>query len=1069
MDQPMSAEHDHHDESASNDRFAPLRGKTYWRSLEELAGTKQFEEYVHREFAEGESEWDSEVSRRNFVKLMGASLALAGVVGCMKQPVEQIVPYTNPPETQNAGNKPLFFATAFVMGGYAKGVLAEQHQGRPTKLEGNPDHPQSLGATDVFTQAAVLSLYDPDRAIATTNLGQIASWDRFQAVITARLAAKKASGGQGIAILTEKVTSPTLGAQLASLKQQYPNLSLHQYEPVGRDNARAGAIEAFGGDVQPIYHFDKAVRVLSLDSNFLLEEPGSVRYARDFAESRRVRFDEHGANRDADKMVRMYVVESTPTITGTMADHPLRVRPSEIPGIAAAIARAIGGTPDNGPLAAWVNAVAEDLNAHKGSSLVIAGETQPPIVHALAHAMNDALGAGGNTVSYIDPVEVNPDDNAASLRALVDAIDANQVDTLIILGGNPAYTAPADLDLAGKLKKFSANKDNLSVVVSPYHDETAFVCQWHVPESHFLESWSDARAYDGTVTIIQPLVAPLHASRTFHEVLAVLLGNVDVAGIDIVKNHWRPLVKGMDFDKWWRMTLEKGVVENSAAAPRQMALQTPLGTLAGRVPAAETPAAGSVEVAIRPDPTIWDGRFANNGWLQECPKPLTKVVWDNPALISPKTARDLGVETGDMIHLVSGERSVNNVAVLVLPNQPDGVVTLTLGYGRERGGNNATKTTEQGGFNVNLIRTIDSPWAVRNVTVQLARDSYAIALTQHSQNIDGTDLEGRDIIRVGDIKEVSTEPVKSPHGVPLPLYDQTTEWQQQKAQHKWAAVIDNNACIGCNACVIACQAENNTPVIGKYQIERFNRQMHWLRIDTYYVGGDAGKANGPYFEPMFCQHCELAPCEVVCPVAATSHSVEGINEMTYNRCIGTRYCSNNCPYKVRRFNFLNWNIRTEPHKLVYNPDVTVRQRGVMEKCTYCVQRINHTRQDLKILDVKIDRAEGEQAKAELRAQRDKLLSELQTACQQSCPTEAIIFGDEWQKTPDGQKTELQKIRGAEHYPGKFEVIADLGTKPRNSYLTRFVNRNPAIPEPELPQYHAHAGATSAAGEAHGAH
>jgi len=1050
----MSANHDHLDELAQQDRFATLRGKKYWRTLDELAGSSEFDNYVTREFQENADEWQGgDVSRRSFIKLMGASMALAGVYGCMKQPAGKMVPYVVPPEYNTAG-KPLFYATAFPFGGYAKGVLAEQHLGRPTKLEGNPEHPQSLGASDVFTQAAVLSLYDPDRAQNTTTLGQMASFSAYQRAVAARFAGKP--GGQGVAILTETVTSPTLVAQLGTLMEKYPDIKWYQWEPVGRDNARAGAVAAFAKDVQTIYHFDKAKRILSLDSNFLLDDPFSVRYAREFSDARKVRFDE-GAhiNKGADAMPRLYVAESTPTIVGSMADHSKhrkRLKPSEIAGLAGAIARAIVGTPDTGTHAEFVNAVAADLLAHNGSSLVVVGETQPPAVHALAHALNASLGAVGNTVTYIDPVEAQSQDNVASLKTLVSAIDKSEIDTLLILGGNPVYSAPADFDFGTRLVNFSNVKNadgsfkNFSSHLSSHYDETAFRCQWHVPESHFLESWSDIRAWDGTATIIQPIIAPLYNSHTPHDIVTTLLETPDAPAQDLVKNHWKGSQQGVEFENWWRTTLEKGVVEGSTFAAVTPVLNLELAGAIAALPAPVSAAAGTLEIVVRPDPTIYDGRFANNAWLQECPKPISKVTWDNPAFISRKTAEELGLSTGSVLTVANG-KFATDFAVQVIPNHPDGSLSVTLGYGRERGGHIAEGSsdgTKSGGFNANRIVTSDKRHIVTGVTTMLSRHSYKLAITQASQNIEGKDLEGRDIVRIESVDGLEH---RHKH-VYLPLYNQTEDWQKNIGVHKWGAVVDNNACIGCNACVVACQAENNTPVVGKHQIERFNRQMHWMRIDQYYfpaeeehVKADPSQfGEGPYYEPMFCQHCELAPCEVVCPVVATSHSVEGLNEMTYNRCIGTRYCSNNCPYKVRRFNFLNWNIRTEPHQLVYNPDVTVRQRGVMEKCTFCVQRLVHTRQDVKKLKVQIDAAKDDVTKQSLGDEYHKIMSELQTACQQACPTEAIHFADLNYRDKDGKLPEAEVLKTGDN-PAHFAVIEDVGTKPRTTYLARFNNPN----------------------------
>src|SRR5688572_28788699 len=988
----------------------PMTGRAFWRSLDELSQTQEFEDALHREYPRGASEWQGDdFSRRNFLKLMSASLALAGVYGCQR-PEEKIVPYVIPPENQIPG-KPLFYATAVSLGGYGLGVLAEQHMGRPTKIEGNPDHPASLGATDVHAQASILSLYDPEHPETPKEAGEIRTWTRFFEIFRKELDAKKQNQGAGLRILTETVTSPTLISQIQALLKQYPQAKWHHYEPVCLDGARAGAIQAFGRPVNTIYRFDKADRILSLDSDFLMVGAASVRYNRDFANKRRVRTkapetghspttQPHGATTQPHAqaevpMSRMYAVQSTPTITATMADNRLTMQASEVETFARAVLAAVNGqSAADQPIGSFIQPMVTDLLEHKGRSVVVAGEYQSPAVHALAHALNAALGAVGQTVVYTEPVEVHPDAQLDSLRSLVSDMNAGSVDMLLVLGGNPVYDAPADLKFVEAF-----NQVRLRIQQSQYYDETSFHAHWHVPESHYLETWSDIRSFDGTTTIIQPLIQPLHQSRSQHELLAFMLGFPDVSAREIIREAWRSRAPAGDFEAFWMRSLEKGIVENTAAPVLKVTLQ---GNATAAATQLTTQPAQGTEIIFRPDPGVWDGRFANNGWLQEFPRPLTKLTWDNVVLMSGKTAVDLGL-TDDVAQSVKANEQVVRLTygggsveapVWVLPGHPDNSVTVLLGGGRTVVG----PVGKGVGFNANLIRPSNAMWHGRGVQIEKLNRRHPLACTQPHQM-----LEGRDHLRVHTLEEfrhISEPPDKSHtepetgHGktVHLSLYPERPEPEEFLVNtHQWGMTIDQNVCTGCSACVVACVAENNTPVVGKGQV-LLGREMHWLRIDTYYRGApDAPE--GPYYQPMLCQHCEKAPCEVVCPVEATSHSVEGINEMTYNRCIGTRYCSSNCPYKVRRFNFLQYaGIKTPSLQHAPNPDVTVRQRGVMEKCTYCIQRINVTRREIKKLHGEVvDAPEDVNREAQLKV--DRMMDSLETACQQACPTEAIIFGD----------------------------------------------------------------------------
>jgi len=974
------------------------------------------------------------VSRRHFLQLMGASLALAGLSACVtERPKEEIVPYVQAPENLVPG-EPLFFATAMPLNGFATGLLVENHLGRPTKVEGNSQHPASLGATDVFAQASILTLYDPDRSQTLTYRGDIQAWSAFVQAIRVALATQRTVQGAGLRILTETVTSPTLAFQLRALLHAFPAARWHQYEPVGRDNTRAGAHLAFGEPVHTVYKLANAAVILALDADFLGCTAGSVRYAHDFAASRRVMAGQSAMN-------RLYAVEPMPSVTGAVADHHLALRASEVEPLARTLAAALGVAgvqqPELGSLPIpqdWLEALVKDLQQHKGSSLVIVGEQQSPIVHALAHAMNEALDNVGTTVIYTDPVEAKPEEHLASLQELVADMAAGRVELLVMLGGNPVYTAPADVPFAAHLTKVA-----LRVHLSLYDDETSAFCQWHVPEAHYLESWGDVRAYDGTNSIIQPLIAPLYDGKSAYEVVGVLLNQPTRASYDIIREYWWQQYAsgalsptGGNFDLFWRAALHDGFIANTALPEKSVVLKAGWAAMnsalatPGSQPSSkdQQPAAGSqrsssssLEIIFRPDPAVHDGRFANNGWLQELPKPLTKLTWGNAAIASPATAHRLGLstETGwrggehgtihaDVVKLEYHGRIVD-APMWILPGHADDCVTVHLGYGRIRAG----KVGSNVGFNAYALRTSDAPWFGPGLTVRRTAERYPMACTQFHHK-----LEGRNLLRATTFAHYRQHPdfAQSKHGP-----SHTTLYPEYEYRgYAWGMAIDMTTCIGCNACVIACQAENNIPVVGKTEVMR-GREMHWLRIDTYQIGQPENPDT--YYQPMLCQHCEKAPCEVVCPVNATVHGAEGLNDMIYNRCVGTRYCSNNCPYKVRRFNFFQYaDWETPSLKLLRNPEVTVRSRGVMEKCTYCVQRINRARIE---------------AEKEDRHLRD---GEVVTACQAACPAQAIIFGDI--NDPHSRVAQLK----AE--PRSYGVLAELNTQPRTTYLAALRNPNPEI-------------------------
>jgi MoCo/4Fe-4S cofactor protein with predicted Tat translocation signal len=996
------------------ERLRAKKGPEFWRSLDELAATPAFQDLLHREFPRHASELTDGVSRRSFLQLAGASLALAGLTGCTKQPLEKIVPYVRQPE-QIVPGKPLFFATALTLSGYATGVLAESHQGRPTKIEGNPDHPASLGATDVFCQASVLTLYDPERSQSILRSGRPGgTWGGFVGEMGATLRALQALNGRGLRLLTGTVTSPTLAAQIQDLLQRFPEARWHRWEPAGRHHSAAAAARAFGRPLETRYDFTRAKVILTLGADVLCEGPGGTRYARDFAGGRRVRGDRK-------EMSRVYAVESVPSHSATLADHRLQLPPAQVEAFTLALAGRLGAAPGGGPILSdptavkWVEAVAQDLQQHPGASLVIAGEYASPAAQVLVHAINQTLGNEGSTVYHLEPLEADPVDHAQSLAELVRGMDAGEVELLLMLDGvNPVYTAPADLPFAQALQKVP-----LRVHHGLYEDETSEYCHWHVPAAHELESWSDARAFDGTVSLIQPLIDPLYGGKTAHEVLAALGNQPDATSYDVVRQFWSTRLPGV-FDTAWRDALLAGVIPDTAAphvpaAVADGAVQQAAGEIlaaAGRIQP------GQMTLLFRPDPTIWDGRFASNAWLQELPKPIVKLTWDNALIVSPKAAERLKVSFHETAEVAVGGRKIE-AAVWILPGVADDTALLTLGYGRRRAG----KATGHG-FNAYALRTAGALWAVPGVQVRPAGGRYALACTQNHHLIRGDEVNEdelateaaaeRHIVRTGTLAEFQRDPevIRKQREIPHASMYPDHEYEG----HAWGMAIDLNVCTGCSTCVVACQSENNIPVVGKEQVLA-GREMHWLRIDRYF----AGDLDAPsiHHQPLPCMHCETAPCEVVCPVAATVHSDEGLNDMVYNRCVGTRYCSNNCPYKVRRFNFLRYSDKDTPVlALLNNPDVTVRMRGVMEKCTYCVQRI-------------------EQAKIESKVKRQPIAANgIQTACQQACPTTAIVFGD--------LNDTAWEVRRMKDDPLNYGLLEELNTRPRTTYLAKLRNPNPEL-------------------------
>lgn len=1054
-------------------------GPKYWRSLDELADTPGFREHMAREFPEGASSIEG-VDRRQFMKLMAASFALGGLglAGC-RRPESHILPYGKSVEYTVPG-LPLYFATAMPLRKSAIPLLAETHQGRPTKLEGNPSYLPHGGASSLLAQASVLDLYDPERAAAHTKQGNPLSATQVNDLL-ASINKTYAGNGEGLAFLADESSSPTRARLVAALKAKFPRAIWAEYEPVSDEPPVAAAQAAFGRNVKPVYRFAKAKRILSLDADFFHAESGSLYYAREFAKGRRV-------TKPTDPMNRLYVAESGFSLTGSMADHRLRLASSHILALAAAIGGQVVGTNNFESLtkgldvnAQWVEQCAKDLLAHPGESLVVAGAHQPAAVHVIAYAMNAKLGALGKTVDFVEV----PATAAATIGAVATAIKAGSVKTLVIVNGNPAYNAPADLEFGALLKSVSD-----VIRFGYYNDETSALSGTHLAATHYLESWGDARTADGTIVPVQPMIMPLFNGLMEVELLARLAGEAKPEAYEQVY-----ATRGGD-KKAFEKFLHDGLVEGSAYKAVSVSFDVARSASAfASAPAFTALSKDNLEVRFTTDHKMDDGRFANNGWLQECPDPMTKISWDNALLVSPKLAAELGiVPVGSAIQVARKEEAeyvqgkenarlftltVNGRTITgpvhIQPGLSNYTVVVPLGYGRTQSGHIGTGT----GFNAYPLRTSDALAFATGAKLADTGKRMKLANTQEHWS-----MEGRDIVREANlegeqgyahnanfVRENTIDSHSPPvlgEDVNMPLKDVATttprgnslyETPDFKGIHQWGMSIDLNTCIGCNACVVACQAENNIPIVGKEQVMR-GREMHWIRLDRYYSDGKAdaramadlgshepsGNRDLPEdpqvsMQPMTCQHCELAPCETVCPVNATVHDEEGINVMAYNRCIGTRYCANNCPYKVRRFNFFDFNKRAtdalymgplghqsempELVKMVKNPDVTVRMRGVMEKCTYCVQRV----QQAKIAQKRKAGASGDVQIPD---------GTVKTACQQVCPVEAIVFGDI--KDPNSA---VSKLKAQDR---DYAVLGYLNIRPRTTYLGKLRNPNPAMPD-----------------------
>ncbi len=1019
----------------------PAPRERFWRSAADLRG--ELGDLHDGEFMPGASDPPGGSSRRDFLRIMGASMAMAGLAAC-RRPVEEVLPYTRQPEEIVPG-EPLYYATGMPYRGVLRPILVRSHEGRPTKIEGNPEHPASEGASGGFEQASILNMYDPDRSQRMLREGVGAEWRAFVRFV------QELDGAARIGVVAPPASSPTMRALRGRLAERFPALHWVTYAPEGADPSRMALRTEAGGIARPVYRFSEADVIVSLDSDFLgPTEINLLSNAAEYAQNRRMASPE-------DTPGRLYVVESAYSLTGGMADHRKRLRSGDIPAFAHALAARLGvdgassASGGNAPEDAFLEAMVRDMQAAGPRAVVTAGDTQSPEVHALAAAINEALGAVGATVSYLASDDETESSQPEHFAALARDMHAGEIDLLLLLGVNPAYGAPPEFDFAGGMGRVAQ-----TVHLGLHLDETGLAADWHIPQTHYLEAWGDGRAYDGTLSVIQPLIAPLYeAAKSDVEVLGLLATGVDTPGYDLVREHWSSYLSG-EADSAWRRVLHDGFLPDSGYLEAALAPET--SSLVVAAPAA--PGAEQIEVVIRLDPTVLDGSFANNAWMMELPDPVTKIVWDNVALISPAMAERLGVSAKyhkgqyvvDVLDISVEGRSVR-LPAWIQPGLPDYSVHLTMGYGRriatDRPSRKArffdldhyTDIYADGplangvGSNVAVLLGGDMRRVLVGAEVRATGDDWTISTTQEHGY-----MEGRPLFRKATLSEFRERPTFAPDAVPSlhgqeDWEDYPALWQQQHPSeqpaitenpyyaNQWGMVIDLNTCTGCNACVVACNSENNIQMVGKEEVGR-GREMHWLRIDRYFVSGDGADTDEPAMvvQPVPCMHCENAPCEAVCPVAATVHSPDGTNQMIYNRCIGTRYCSNNCPYKVRRFSFFNWT-KTLPEtvQMAQNPNVTVRFRGVMEKCSYCIQRV---------------RGAQHAANLEDRAVRD---GDVQTACQQACGMQSIAFGD--LNDPDSV------VAKARANPRRYEMLAELSVKPRTSYLARVTNPNPEL-EPQ---------------------
>ena len=1029
----------------------PERGKKYWRSLEELAGTPGFAERLEREFPQGAEEFNGgEVSRRHFMKIMGASTALAGIglAGC-RRPEMHLVPFTHSAEWVIPGKFLFYTSSRPTASGYVP-IIVSTYEGRPTKIEGNPYHPINggHGGTDLYTQASVLNLYDPDRARSYLQKGKESDEAAFQKFLDQTIKSYSATQGDGLAFLMEEDPSPTRERLRAAVSKALPKARWCLYGPLGSQNTGASDYIGFGPGVRMRPLLDKADVVLALDSDFLGCEQGTIEQVKGFTSRRR-------ADQPNVKINRLYAVENRYTVTGGMADHRLRIPVSEVGvftvQLAAELAKSTGDatlaginttlgktTATANFAAGWIEELAKDLVANRGRALVLAGPQQPVAVHLMVAAINSALGAIGNTLTGIAEFS----QPSEKIEELAKDISDKKVTTLFILGGNPAYDAPADLEWA----KLQASVPNV-VRIGHHVDETSQLASWHVPKAHYLEYWGDGRSSDGTYTAVQPMILPLYGGWSDNDLLARFAGLPKPVGPELVQETFKTIAGPVaDFAAAWNQFLHDGFLAGSAAAMNRTLFfltAAASGYIAEHASLTAVTGKGNFEIVFTPDFHTFDGRYNNNGWLQEVPDPVTKLTWDNAALISPATAKDLGVREEADGHVDTITISLENgakleVPVLVAPGHADHSISISLGYGRTATGMVGTGA----GYNVYPLRTSEAPYFALTQNVKATGNRTQLAITQHHFN-----MEGRAFVREGTMQTFAenlsfAKIMGLDEELPAAGNPSIYTHPPLTAQEQWGMAIDLNVCTGCNACVVACQAENNSPIVGKEQVIN-GREMHWMRMDRYFAStDDADPDPEMLFEPLLCQQCENAPCETVCPVNATVHTPDGLNSMAYNRCIGTRYCANNCPYKVRRFNFFDYNQRPINHlylgpltekmspdtlKMQKNPNVTVRMRGVMEKCTFCVQRIEEAR-----IATKVKAGASDNVKIPV----DSFTS----ACAQACPNEAITFGDITEPT-----SKVSKMRQS---PRGYRLLEYLNTSPRVLYLAKLRNPNPRMPGAE---------------------
>ena len=994
------------DLAAIRSRLESGQGPAFWKSLEAVADTPAFRRFVQREYPAA-AHLAKGPDRRGFFKMMAASFALSGLAACdqVVDGRQYEVPYVRQPERIEPG-APLSYASATIIDGFANGILVTTVNGRPIKVEGNPQHPWSRGGTDIFGQASVLGLYDPARSQTVRYLDKISDWDTFRNRMLGPIAQVRDAQGKGLRFLTGAVTSPSFVAQMQALLKAMPQARWHMMSGLGAAALETASQAVFGARVDALWHFDKAKTVVAIDGDFLDPGPRQVGASRRYADAR-------AQSWAGGRLLDLHVAASTPSLTSAKADHHVAVEPQDMSTLVDRLAAAVSQPPAEGgdPTSRWIARAAAALRDAKGQSIVIAGETQSPEVIAAVHRLNASLGNIGTTVIYIDGVLPQAD----SLADLVTAMDRGEVDALVMMDCNPAYAAPGDYGFKNALAKV-----RLKIHAGAFADETALRSDWHLPLAHPLESWGDARAADGTASLIQPTIRPLYLGRTPGEILSLLFDQQARDALAIVKGYWQGSKDAVSFEADWRKALTDGFLPNTTAAARTVT--------ANAASAAENQAPldirpDHVSVLFRPDATIRDGSYAANGWLQELPKPLTKIVWDNVVAIGPALAQRLKVVNGDIVAVAAGATSVEGAA-WILPGQAERTVTMTLGYGRI----DRDMIFDGRGYDANPLRGKDSPWLLAGATVTKTGRKAVIATTQDHNTMEGHDfirvsrgrdevqrheVEARSLYGSGGASGGSEQAGLEQAGLEQPGLEQGDASQEARA---WGMVIDTDSCIGCNACVVACQAENNIAIVGKDQVAQ-GRDMHWLRIDRYYSSAKhedhgAGVAlDDPdtHFQPVPCMHCELAPCEVGCPVEATLHDHEGLNLMVYNRCVGTRACSGYCPYKVRRFNYLDYTGGQSPAiQARNNPDVTVRSRGVMEKCTYCVQRI-----------------------AEARITADKANAPIPdgavtTACQGACPTRAISFGN----LADPKAEIVAKRKD----PRNYDLLGELNVRPRTTYL-----------------------------------